>query len=64
MSLSSSVGGVHHYDENGLRDPADEPPHIQKIHRDIVEFVSEWLKEWKPVNATTSANSGHVDSAL
>jgi hypothetical protein len=39
--------GVHHYDENGLKHPKDEPYHIQKIHREIVEFVTEWLKDWK-----------------
>lgn len=39
--------GVHHFDENGLRNIEDEPAHIQKIHREIVEFVTEWLKDWK-----------------
>ncbi|KAI0695544.1 peptidase S28 [Cytidiella melzeri] len=40
-------GGVHHWDENGLRRRQDEPPEIQKIHAEIVEFVVEWLKDWK-----------------
>ncbi|KAG6332495.1 hypothetical protein ID866_6597 [Astraeus odoratus] len=40
-------GGVHHYDQNGLRDITDEPPHIQKIHYEIVNFVLEWLKDFK-----------------
>ncbi|PSR83862.1 hypothetical protein PHLCEN_2v5571 [Hermanssonia centrifuga] len=40
-------GGVHHYDENGLRRRSDEPPQIRKIHEEIVEFVTEWLKDWK-----------------
>ncbi|GJE99300.1 peptidase S28 [Phanerochaete sordida] len=40
--------GVHHYDENGLRNPKDEPPHIQRIHREIVGFVEAWLKDWTP----------------
>lgn len=39
--------GVHHYDENGLRVHTNEPPHIQKIHREEVEFVRAWLKDWK-----------------
>lgn len=41
------LDGVHHFDENGLRNIEDEPPHIQKIHREIVGFVTEWLKDWK-----------------
>ena len=32
------VDGVHHWDENGLRDPRREPHEIQKIHWEIVEF--------------------------
>jgi len=40
-------GGVHHYDENGLRNMADEPLHIQKIHKETIHFVKEWLKDWK-----------------
>ncbi|KAJ7160080.1 serine carboxypeptidase S28-domain-containing protein [Mycena filopes] len=40
-------GGVHHYDEWGLRDLADEPPEIRKIHEEMIFFVREWLKEWK-----------------
>lgn len=39
-----SLGGVHHWDENGLRNPTKEPAHIRKIHIEIVEFVLEWLK--------------------
>ena len=42
------IDGVHHYDENGLRNPKDEPPHIQRIHREIVEFVKAWLEDWTP----------------
>jgi len=37
-------GGVHHWDENGLRNPAREPADIKKIHKQIVDFVVEWLK--------------------
>lgn len=42
------TGGVHHWDENGLRNPKNEPADIQKIHAEIVHFVKEWLKDWKP----------------
>jgi hypothetical protein len=42
------IGGVHHWDENGLQDPNQEPPEIQKIHRETVDFVQAWLKEFKP----------------
>lgn len=43
----SMVDGVHHWDENGLPDPQQEPPEIQKIHREMVEFVQVWLKDFK-----------------
>ncbi|KAF8586289.1 peptidase S28 [Ramaria rubella] len=39
-------GGVHHWDENGLRDSEQEPADIQKIHGEEVEFVKAWLKDW------------------
>jgi hypothetical protein len=42
-----SLGGVHHHDQNGLRNPDREPLHIQAIHQEEVEFVKTWLKEWK-----------------
>jgi hypothetical protein len=42
-----SLQGVHHWDENGLLDREKEPKEIQKIHREEVEFVKAWLKEWK-----------------
>ncbi|KAH9936342.1 serine carboxypeptidase S28-domain-containing protein [Fomitopsis serialis] len=41
-------GGVHHYDEYGLRDLSAEPPEIEKIHLEMIEFVTEWLKDWQP----------------
>ncbi|OSX59888.1 hypothetical protein POSPLADRAFT_1183590 [Postia placenta MAD-698-R-SB12] len=41
-------GGVHHYDEYGLRDLSAEPPEIEKIHREMIEFVTAWLEEWEP----------------
>ena len=40
-----AVGGVHHHDENGLRESGAEPAHIQRIHRDEIEFVTGWLDE-------------------
>ncbi|KAI0260905.1 peptidase S28 [Gloeopeniophorella convolvens] len=44
-------GGVHHWDENGLRDGAQEPREIRTIHAEIVEFVGAWLEDWeKPAN--------------
>ncbi|KZT12085.1 peptidase S28 [Laetiporus sulphureus 93-53] len=41
-------GGVHHYDEYGLRDISAEPPEIEQIHLEMIEFVKEWLKDWEP----------------
>ena len=41
------IDGVHHYDENGLRDIAAEPPQIQKIHHEMIDFVVEWLKDFE-----------------
>ncbi|KAI0074024.1 peptidase S28 [Panus rudis PR-1116 ss-1] len=40
--------GVHHWDENGLRNTDDEPFDIRKIHAEEVDFVTAWLKDWKP----------------
>ncbi|KZP31567.1 peptidase S28 [Athelia psychrophila] len=39
--------GVHHYDEFGLRNTADEPEEIKKIHGEMIVFVKDWLKQWK-----------------
>lgn len=49
--MNALVGGVHHYDEFGLRDISAEPPEIQKIHREMIEFVTAWLKDWKPLQS-------------
>ena len=47
-SCSSRVlGGVHHYDEYGLRNLLEEPPEIRKIHGEMITFVTEWLKGWE-----------------
>jgi len=32
-------GGVHHWDENGLRDSEGEPKEIRQIHDEMIEFV-------------------------
>jgi hypothetical protein len=45
--ISTSTGGVHHYDEWGLLNLADEPAEIRKIHEEMIFFVGEWLKDWK-----------------
>ncbi|KAH9855843.1 peptidase S28 [Lenzites betulinus] len=42
---------VHHYDENGLADHSQEPPEIQAIHHQEVEFVKAWLKDFKAPKA-------------
>ncbi|KAF8625947.1 hypothetical protein AX17_006673 [Amanita inopinata Kibby_2008] len=44
---------VHHYDEYGLRNMSDEPAEIRIIHEEIIDFVLEWLKDWKAPNTTT-----------
>ncbi|KAF8585928.1 peptidase S28 [Ramaria rubella] len=41
-------GAVHHWDENGLVDTADEPTEIQAIHEAEIAFVKAWLKDFKP----------------
>lgn len=45
--LYASLGGVHHYDEYGLKDITQEPPEIRKIHEEMIDFVKAWLKDWK-----------------
>jgi hypothetical protein len=40
-------GGVHHWDENGLRDSKCEPKEIRQIHEEMIEFVKAWLEDWK-----------------
>ncbi|KAH6911475.1 serine carboxypeptidase S28-domain-containing protein [Coprinopsis sp. MPI-PUGE-AT-0042] len=45
-------GGVHHWDEWGLKNILEEPAEIRKIHSEIIEFVREWLKDWKAPNTT------------
>ncbi|GAA5934245.1 uncharacterized protein JCM15063_004515 [Sporobolomyces koalae] len=39
--------GVHHWDENGLTDPEQEPKEIHKIHQEEIAFVRQWLREWR-----------------
>ncbi|THH02794.1 hypothetical protein EW026_g112 [Hermanssonia centrifuga] len=40
-------GAVHHYDENGLSNRTAEPPVIQEIHSQEVQFVQAWLSDFK-----------------
>ncbi|RXW17807.1 hypothetical protein EST38_g8048 [Candolleomyces aberdarensis] len=49
-------GGVHHYDEWGYTNIFDEPPEIRKIHAEMIEFVREWLKDWKSPKGDATAN--------
>ncbi len=44
---TSLLGGVHHWDENGLRDGEREPKEIRQIHGEMIEFVKVWLKDWE-----------------
>ncbi|KAF8905141.1 serine carboxypeptidase S28-domain-containing protein [Mucidula mucida] len=39
---------VHHYDEWGYKNLADEPEEIRQIHGEMILFVLEWLKDWTP----------------
>ncbi|KAJ3503107.1 hypothetical protein NMY22_g18365 [Coprinellus aureogranulatus] len=41
-------GGVHHYDEWGYENIFEEPEEIRKVHAEMIHFVREWLKDWKP----------------
>ena len=45
-SSTTLTGGVHHWDENGLRHLKNEPADIQKIHREEIAFVKAWLEGW------------------
>ena len=40
------IEGIHHYDSIALKNPLDEPPQIQKIHKEIIAFVKSWLEDW------------------
>ncbi|KAI0291929.1 peptidase S28 [Multifurca ochricompacta] len=41
------TGGVHHWDENGLRDVSQEPKEIRQIHDETIKFVISWLRDWE-----------------
>jgi hypothetical protein len=47
LSFYRYVDAVHHWDENGLHNLLNEPPHIRKVHGEMIQFVIEWLKDWK-----------------
>ncbi|KAH8977627.1 peptidase S28 [Lactarius akahatsu] len=40
-------GGVHHWDENGLKNSHEEPEEIRQVHAKTIEFVKVWLEQWK-----------------
>ncbi|KAH9057717.1 peptidase S28 [Lactarius vividus] len=42
-------GGVHHWDENGLKNSSEEPEEIRQVHTKTIEFVKVWLEEWRAV---------------
>ncbi|WVN88054.1 uncharacterized protein L203_103253 [Cryptococcus depauperatus CBS 7841] len=44
--------GVHHYDENGLKNHLEEPARIRDVHDFEKLFVSEWLLQWKERNVS------------
>jgi hypothetical protein len=51
----SLPGGVHHWDENGLRDSEREPKEIRQIHNEMIEFVKAWLEGWEVPTVTKKA---------
>ncbi|EJD45939.1 peptidase S28 [Auricularia subglabra TFB-10046 SS5] len=51
------IDAVHHWDENGLTNPADEPRRIREIHFDQVQFVKAWLKEFDAVQANCTKHA-------
>lgn len=53
--FQSLSGGVHHWDENGLRDSEREPKEIRQIHNEMIEFVKAWLKGWEVPTVTKKA---------
>lgn len=55
LGTENAVDGVHHYDEYGLANINDEPPEILKIHKEMIHFVKEWLKDWDNVRVASQA---------
>ncbi|KZV92275.1 hypothetical protein EXIGLDRAFT_769142 [Exidia glandulosa HHB12029] len=49
--FKSIQDAVHHWDENGLPNPADEPRRIREIHEQEVDFVTAWLKDFNASGA-------------
>ncbi|RSH95203.1 hypothetical protein EHS25_000289 [Saitozyma podzolica] len=45
--LAMIFDGVHHYDENGLRNHALEPARIRDVHEFETSFIQEWLAQWE-----------------
>ncbi|KAF8628659.1 hypothetical protein AX15_003790 [Amanita polypyramis BW_CC] len=46
---------VHHWDENGLANISMEPPDIQAVHQQEVDFVRAWLKAFEASSRDTSS---------
>ncbi|KAF8267349.1 hypothetical protein EI94DRAFT_1581555, partial [Lactarius quietus] len=40
-------GGVHHWDENRLKNISEEPDKVRQIHTEMTEFVKVWLEGWR-----------------
>ena len=47
LKICILLGGVHHWDENGLKNTSAEPEEIRRIHAEMIVFVKVWLEEWK-----------------
>ncbi|KAG6919235.1 hypothetical protein DXG01_008031 [Tephrocybe rancida] len=46
LAFIDGEGAVHHWDEYGL-ELQEEPPAIQKIHGEMIGFVTAWLEDFK-----------------
>ena len=49
---------MHRWDGNGSKDHDQEPPGIQKIHREEVELVKAWLEGFKQGYWSAPADMG------
>jgi hypothetical protein len=46
LGSTDKADAIHHYDENGLIDHAEEPTRIKHVHAMEVDFITAWLEEW------------------